>query len=221
MKDKPIRCLALLSVSALAIVPATPAMAQVVNRPGLNQGPGLKRPAPKNYFSALKDITDALSTKFNVKVVADPAIFVSVKPVTPNNSTSINTALDSLTSQLKKISWRKIYLTQNTGAVLPPAEKLAASIRAMEMVEQSGIVLENPAVRKASTLIKNFDVPANFEAELKAQEFNPSGAYVLYSTAPGADGSKSMEDRYFDLQKEQMDIMMQMYLDQMSAAMAR
>src|SRR5260221_448119 len=144
---------ALLSLSALAIAPAAPAMAQLGNRPGLNQGPGPKRPSPKNYFSSLKEITDGLSTKFNVKVVADPAIFVPVKPVVPKDSTNINVALDALTSQLKKVSWRRIYLTQNTGSILPPADKLAASIRAMELVEQSGIVLENTATRKASTLI--------------------------------------------------------------------
>jgi hypothetical protein len=221
MKNKLLICADMFALSALIVLNASPSFAQVGNRPGLNRGPAFKKPAPKNYFSSLKEITDALAAKFEVKVVADPAIFVSTKPTAPSNSSNVFVALDVLVSQLKKVSWKRIYLTQNQGDVLPPPEKLAASIRAMELVEQSGIVLENPATRKGSTLIKNFDIPSNFETELKAQEFNPKGVYVLYSIAPGADGAKSMEDRFFDLQSEQMNLMMQMDGDQLSQAMAR
>jgi hypothetical protein len=221
MKDKLVNGLVLLSISALALVPLSPAYAQLGNPQGANRSPAFKKAAPKNYFSVLKEITETLSTKFKARIVADPAIFVATKPVAPNESTNIVIAMDSLVSQLKRASWRRLYLTQNQGSVLPAAEKLAASVRAMELVEQSGIVLENPATRKLTTFVKNFAAPANLEAELKAQEFNPDAVYVIYSTELGADGAKSAEDRFFDLQKEQMDMMMQMDGDQLSQAMAR
>src|SRR5205085_10191923 len=85
--------------------------------------------------------------------------------------------------------------------------------------EQAGIVLENPATRRATTYIKNFEVPQNFDQALEPQQSSQPGVYVILTTLEGP-GAQSPEDRFFDLQREQMEMMMQMDPDQLSQAMS-
>ncbi len=196
-----------------------------VNRPNQgqlgNRGTQLRRPVPKNYFADLKIITDTLAAKNNVKIVLDPSIFVAVKPTAPVDNSALATSLDALISQLKKVSWRRVYLTQVQASSLPPPDKLAASVRTLDQIEQAGLILENPLTRRATSYMKEFAVPANFGEALQAQQFSTDGVIVIYNTIGGPDASKSMEDRFFDLQKQQMDMMMQMDPDQLGQALSR
>jgi hypothetical protein len=218
------RALSIVLFAAGVVNTASPSGAQLNQRSQNqlgNRATQLRRPVPKNYLADLKLITDALAAKNNTKIVLDPSIFVAVKPTAPVEGSALPAALDALTSQLKKVSWRRVYLTQVHAGSPPPPEKLAASVRTLDQIEQAGLILENPLTRRATSYMKEFAVPANFGEALQAQQFSTDGIIVIYSTVGGPDLTKSAEDRFFDLQKQQMDMMMQMDPDQLGQAMSR
>ena len=167
-----------------------------------------KRPAPVNHLAEFKAAADMLARQFEVRIVVDPAIWVPGKPKAPVEAASVAAALDQLVIQARKAAWKKVYLKGAAANVLP--EKLAESLRALDTVEQAGIVVESPSLRRASTLIKNYEVPAGFDKELEAQQFDPDGIYVLYSTVPGAVAGKAATDRIAEMQRESMELMMQL-----------
>jgi hypothetical protein len=101
--------------------------------------------------------------------------------------------------------------------VVPSAERLVDSVRALDKVEQSGIVLENPATHKATTYLKDWSVTPTFKDDLASGQFNGTPIYVLYSLK--ANGGKSAAEELADMQKRSMDLMMSMDPDQMAAAM--
>lgn len=207
---------------ALAFVaPGIPILAQANQRPPSQTRPGTRRPAPKNFFNDLRALTDKLSDRYSVKVVTDPAIVVTTMPTRPAEDASLNAALDSLAGQLKRTAWRRVYVKAAQANAVTDPGKLASSVRALELVEHSGLVLENPMTRQATAYVKNYPVSGSFSQELEDQQFSQKAIYVLFSTDPRADASKTMEDRMADLQREQMDLMMQMDPDQLSNAMAR
>ncbi|MEP6754978.1 MAG: hypothetical protein ABJA67_05715 [Chthonomonadales bacterium] len=187
-------------------------------RPGGSRAAGQNKPAARNYLPELKVITDNLSKKFDVKIVLDPSLFVANQPQDAAY-TDPEKALDTIAVTIKGANWKRVYLPQNQANVLPAAGKLADTLRALDSVEQSGIVLENPATKKATTMVKDFNVTNNFGQELTAGQFTTTPIYVLYAKV-GTDG-RTMEDKYADLQRQSMDMMMSMTPDQLSASMAQ
>lgn len=223
MKIKHARRAAALTIGMAALAMGLPVYAQV-NRNQPNRPNQLnRRPAAKNYSAELKALAESLSKKYEAKIVVDPAIFVRTKPTAPGETASITEALASITGQIKNTAWRRIYLKQSQANTVATPDKLAASIRALERVEQMGLVLENPTSKAATSYLKNYEVTQTFGQDLKDMQFDAGGVYVIYSTSPWADlgGAKSTEDRFFDLQREQMEMMMQMDPDQLGQAMAR
>ncbi len=179
-----------------------------------------KRPVPQNHIAAFKALADSLAKQYEVRIVVDPAIWVLAKPKAPVQATNVGMALDQLVLQVRKSAWKRVYLKGVQALAIPP-EKLGESLRAMDVVEQTGIVVETPAMRRASTIIKNYEVPANFNQELEAQQFDPDGIYVIYSTAPGALAGKSLAERVSEMQKESMEMMMQMDDTQLNEAVQK
>ena len=179
-----------------------------------------KRPIPQNQIAAFKLIADSLAKLYEVRIVVDPAIWVLAKPKAPDQANNVGLALDQLVLQARKTAWKKVYLKSAQASTVVP-EKLGESLRAMDAVEQAGIVVETPAMRRASTIIKNYEVPANFSQELEAQQFDTDGVYVIYSTIPSALGGKSLADRVTEMQKESMELMMQMDDTQLQQAVQK
>lgn len=201
-----------------------PAMAQ------LYQGQARPRPLgrramQKNYVKELQQLAADLSRRYQVKIVVDPALMVTAPPKAPSESATIHAAMDSLARQIKNAAWKRLYLNQAQAASPPPAAKLAAAVRVLDMLEQNALVLEDPRSQTATSFVKNFRVPENFGEALAAQQFSPNAIYVLYSTLPvqGADegSSRSLQEQMLDLQHRQMELMLQMDPDMMAQTMAQ
>lgn len=211
------RGISLVLAAALVAAAAPAAWAQFAPGPGLRPGMQQRPLPPRNYWKEFKGYADDVAAKYQAKVVVDPGLFVSAKPG-PASGDTIEAALNSLVGQVKNCAWRRVYL--KAGAV-PSPEQLAAAVRALEMIQESGLVLENPASKRATSFLKGFPVGPSFTEDLAAQQFATAPVYVIFSTSPGPDASKSLEDRYMDLQRQQLEMMMQMTPDQLQAAMAR
>ncbi len=176
-----------------------------------------QRQPPKNYLAELKTVADDVAKRYQVKIVVDPAAFVAATPKIASNATTIETAMDSLAKQVRGGTWRRAYLNQTQANTVPAPEKLVDVVRALDRVEQSGIILENPATKRATAYMKNYAVSSTFKDDLAAQSFNTAPVYVLYAAAE-AGGTPDM-DRFMDLQRQQMDMMMRMDPDSMARAM--
>ena len=177
-----------------------------------------QRPQRRNYLPELKTIVEAIAKKADARIVVDPALFVAANPTAPAASLTVDKALDQLSSGIRNSAWRRVYLKASQAAVLPPAEKLAASVRALDQLEQTGLVLENPAAKKATTFVKNYDITPSFADDLQAGQFAPTPVYVLYSLTSKPE-AQTLGERYADLQREQMQMMMQMTPDELSESM--
>lgn len=207
-------CAAAVALSAwITAVPAASQTQGGIRRPGLNA----RRPQRKNYLTEFKTAAESLAKKHEVRIVVDPLLFVASKPQLPVGE-SLDDALKALITPVRSASWRRVYLLQSAAI---DAEKLSAAVRSLELVEQSGLVLENPALGKATSYYKNFPVPAAFQQNLADQQFEIKPVYVIYNAKANAEEDKSPEDRMLDLQREQMELMMQMDEDSLSQSMAR
>jgi hypothetical protein len=198
-----------------------PVQAQV-NRNTQRQG-AIRRPAPKLYLKELQALAERLSKAHDVKIVVDPALIVARAPKEPTPGASIEQALDELSAQIRSATWRRIFIHQGQMSALPAPEKLAATVRALDLIEQSGVVMENPANRRVTYFVKNQPVTPEFEQQLDAQQISKTPIYVLYNPSSAADpnANKSPEERMLDLQRQQMEMMMQMDPDQMANAMSQ
>jgi hypothetical protein len=179
-----------------------------------------RRPAPRNFNAELKQIAESVAQRLNIRIVVDPALFVAAAPKVPTEVQTPEQALSALIAAIKEASWRRVYLTQAQANAVPPAEKLAASVRALDQLEQTGIVLEDPRTKRATTYLKNYSVSPNFSEELTAGQFSANPIYVIYSTNPFAS-AQSPQDRFMDLQKQQMEMMMNMSPEEVGEAMTR
>jgi hypothetical protein len=218
MKIRWIGGIAALAVVATAFVSSEAANAQF--NAGAGQGRGTNnRPTPKNYFVNLKTIGDDLGKKYQARVLVDPTIFVAAIPKAPASDLEIDKALDDLASRIKNTTWRRVYLNVSQASIIPSPLKLSDTVRALDQLEQTGLVLENPTTKKAITFTKNYNVTQNFANELKDGQFVTVPIYIFYSTVGGAEG-KTMEEKFVDLQRQQMEMMLQMTPDQMAQSMA-
>ena len=210
-------------IAAAGLLVLSPAFAQ--NRPPQRQQPARgalaqRRPAPQNHLAELKAAAEALAKQHEVRIVVDPSLWVPGKPKAPDQSLSLNAALDYLAGQVRKASWKKVYLKGVQGVTIP-ADKLAESVRAVDAIEQAGLVVETPGTRRASTIIKNYEVSEEFGKDLEAQQFDSGGIYVIYNTTPGIAMGKSTTDRLADMQRESMELMMQLDDQQLQDAVQR
>jgi hypothetical protein len=203
-----------ISLVSLAVMPAS---AQIVPAGGNRGAQAARRPAPRNYLPELKKTAAAVGTEYSVNVVVDPYLFVATMPTAPDKGITVEKAMDALTHAATQLSWRRVYLAKSQAGVIPPPEKLVDTVRALDKVEQTGLVLENPATQKASTLMKDWNVTQTFKEELASAQFSGTPIYVLYSQKPG--GGKPPMEELADMQRRSMEMMMSMDPDQMATAM--
>ncbi len=198
-----------------ALICCTPAFAQ------RSQGArSQNRPAPQSYTAELAAIAEKIGAALQVRIVVDPSVFVPSPPKEPAALTNPDAAVAALVSGLKDTSWRKVYMLQAEAAASQRPERLAAMVRALDTLETGGLVLENPATRRAMSLQKNLPVLPGFSDELRQRQFDPNGVYVIYSTVGGGLGA-SLEDRFLDLQRQQLELMMQMDPDALAETFAK
>lgn len=175
---------------------------------------------PRSYTVELATMAESLGKKFNARVVVDPTLFVPAPPTEPASANTIEEAVQALVSGIRNAAWRKVYLTRSEASAGIPAAKLASMVRAVDMLETGGLVLENPGTRRAVSLQKNLPILPGFAEELQSLNFDPVPVYVIYSTVGGGSGG-NVQDRFLDLQRQQLELMMQMDPDTLASAMAQ
>jgi hypothetical protein len=198
----------------MALLASLPAMAQ---RQGSSNRP---QQAPRSYTAEFTALADKVAAALQVRIVVDPSVFVPAPPQEPQTLDSPDATIAAMVAGLKDTSWRKVYLQKSeTSASLRP-ERLAAMVRALDTLETGGIVLENPATRRAVSVQKNLPVLPGFRDELRERKFDEAGIYVIYSTVGGGLGG-SIEDRFLDLQRQQLELMTQMDPDALADTFAK
>jgi len=201
-------------------VGAIVAMGALHTQPALAQGPAgagqQNRQQAENFAPDVKAIADDAAKRYSATIVVDPGLFVPTKPVPLPNDWTLAQTMDGLAKMARGLTWRRIYMAQpqaNQPAVIPPAEKLVDSVRALDKVENSGIVLENPATHQATTYVKNWAVTATFSNDLTTSQFSNTPIYVLYSPVPTGLAAKQ---RLLDLTRESMSMMMGLNQDDLN-----
>lgn len=208
---------ALLAVGLCAAMPAG-AQLNGYNRAGQNRG-ALNRPANHpNFLTDFRATAEAVGKRYDVRVVVDPAIFVGVRSKMPAPDLTVDKAMDALVAEGKNIAWRRVYLTKAAAAALPAADKLAESVRALDKVQQTGLVMENPLTKRATTVVKDWPVTDTFANDLTSNQFSATPVYVIYAPVASEEG-RSAKERLAELQKESMDLMMSMDPQELSDAM--
>lgn len=174
----------------------------------------------QSYTAQLTALAERLGTALQTRIVVDPSIFVPTPPPEIAAKETADATVVALVSGLKDVAWRKVYLTQAEAKGGMRPERLAAMVRALDMLETGGLVLENPSTRRAMSLQKNLPVLPGFGDELRQLRFDPAAIYVIYSTLGGGMG-KSVEDRFLDLQRQQLELMMQMEPEALAETFAK
>lgn len=185
------------------------------NRPGLPYG---QRTAPRNYLPEMKSVVEDAAKRYQAKIVLDPSAFVAAAPKAVTDARTIDEAMGELAKQIRGGSWRKVYLNQVQANVTPAPEKLVEAVRALDRIEASGIVLENPATKRATAYMKNYPISDTFKDDLAAQQFSTTPVYVLYGGTTDTSGKPDI-DRFLDLQRQQLDMMLRMDPETMAQAM--
>jgi len=184
------------------------------------RGQGAPAQGPKSYTADFVAVADTVGKAHGIKIVVDPGLFVAAPPAEPKQAASAEAAVNSLVAPVKNCAWRKVYMMRNEASSGIPAGRLAAMVRAIDILETGGLVLENPATRRAVSLQKNMPVLPGFADELKSLRFDPAPVYVVYSTL-GAGSGGSAQDKFLDLQRQQLELMMQMDADTLAGSMAQ
>lgn len=185
-------------------------------RPGQGARPGAAR-AARDYNAELQTLGAQLAKIHNVRLLVDPQLFVATPPKAPAGET-IAVALDGLVASLKNAAWRRVYVNQaQSGSAT--AKGLAESARSLDTLEQSGLVIENPVTKRATSVLKNYQVSDTFEQDLQAGQFSAQPIYLLYATRIDPLAMLSQKDRLASLMQQQYEMMGQMSPDQMAEAM--
>lgn len=163
---------------------------------------------PRTIQTALKEIVRGLDERYKATILLDPAIVPAASPSAPDMNLPVEKAITVLAASLKDVKWRRIYPKASALNLAPPAERLAATARLLDTIDRSLIVEERGQKRITSYLMeKAIDFrPSGKEA---AAYFSDKSVYLLYSTAAPADG-RTDEERFDDLQSQQMQILQRM-----------
>lgn len=209
-------------LTALAVMACTacgPAASAQVGAGARGTRTNQTRKPVRNFNAELKTLGDQIGTAFHVKVLVDPAIFVAAQPATPANSQTVEAAMTAVSTAVKNTAWRRVYLLKTDAAAIQAPAKIAAAMRALDLISHTGLVVEDTATRRATWLGKNINVGPELSQNLTEQQYSSEPLYVIYSTSADT-GTGTPQERMLDLQRQQMDLMMRMDPDQMSSAMA-
>jgi hypothetical protein len=160
-------------------------------------------PARSTAPDRLQEIAGDLSARWGAPVLVDPEIGPAAPSSRPDASLLPEESLRRLCAAMRGVAWCRVYLTPEERAILPPAARLAATARALGEVGLGGLVLENPATKRATRF--QSDPPAPAEARAPGPALSREPVYLLYSTTSASDG-KSAAARLLDLQRQQLQV---------------
>jgi hypothetical protein len=182
-------------------------------------GPHRPLPVQSGRRGDPKALAAALSGRFGVTVLVDPALAVASPPELPAMDASVEGAFAAVTRELPGSAWRRVYLTEAQQKRLPSAEKLAAWVRTLEQLEPDRLVLQQAATRPATVYRKAEPLEA-LPALRRRGGFGDQPIYLILSTTPAARGG-TLEERLLDLQRQQIGLMLRLSPEQMAQTMAQ
>ena len=133
------------------------------------------------YTQEMHVQVDLLAKRYKVKILIDPALTATLKPDPSNSSYSLTQALDRLTTLIKGATWRRVYLPTAQTDLLATPEKLFRFVRALDQMEQSALIVENPATSRAHYFLPHSALAPGFQESLKARNFGSNPIYVVYN----------------------------------------
>ena len=175
------------------------------------------QPAPTTRAGELAAIAAKLGDRLQARIIVDPAVTVLAPPKAPGADADADAALSALAAQVRNGVWRRVYLPNVAGTDVS-AEKVVAAARALEALEHSGVVLENPRSRRLTSYLKNVPIPDNLEETLEQQRFNIRPIYLI--TATGVTESRPTVARAAEMQRQMTQIMLQMSPQEVSQVVA-
>ncbi|MCW3096533.1 MAG: hypothetical protein JWL77_2151 [Chthonomonadaceae bacterium] len=185
--------------------------------PAANPDPG--GTAPQNHLDTLRDIATMLAKRYDVRILIDPALFVSAPPRRPFEEMTPTQALDLLAQSLPDSAWRGIYQKPPTAA--PPAlsaRSLAATMRLLDHMPPALLHLENAASQRSVTLQSDL-AATELPTKVTAHGFAARPTYLLYATQDATDRSLSVAQRLEQLQRQQMEQLLNLNSSQMNQVM--
>lgn len=172
-------------------------------------------PAVRSHHNEFVNIVKSIAGFFKAKVLVEPAIFAANPPKEPAGADNIDAALTALVKDQKDVAYRTVYLKKADPTKQVSVEKIAASLRALDLLDQSEMVVANSGKSKALSVKKEETIdPATIK------DVDP--VYVIYYSPPDINAigaGKAMQDRYMDLQRQSLQMMLQMDQSQMSDMM--
>ncbi len=217
---------AVAAVSLLILMTSQAVWAQMQPQaPGFNPNnqPGANQPQNQSH-KQIQDEATKLASQFGVRVLVESDLALPAgRTLTPiGNPSSIEAGLNALSQQIEGAAWKKIYLPDAVSSTPPNPDQLAQMVRALNSMEATGLVMADSTSSRATSFVKNFPVTEGFEQSLAAEQFSTKPIYLLYQTKPGLIGTGASDatiKKFNQLQKEQLDMMMQMTPQQMQQAM--
>jgi hypothetical protein len=161
------------------------------------------------HLTELQRIADSLGKRYHATVLVDPAIVLRTAPTAPDKSLTVEKAMEAVTTSVKEVVWRRVYLLPSQTSFASIPAKMAALARALEHSEPRSLVITHPK--------------GPFTAEIRTAAPNNTGAnaipvYLFYSATAAADG-RTIDEVFADLQKQQWEMMSHMTTDQMTNPM--
>jgi hypothetical protein len=171
--------------------------------------------AARNYLPELKAIALRLAEERKIRILVDPALFVSAAPVLPKASLSIDDALTSLAWGSDGLTWRRVHLAQPE-AGLPDAAELSAEVRLFEGAGHEDLTAERGTPKGVA--LSRFRDPQQTRAMVERLGDDRRTVHLLY----GATDHRGMapSDRLADLQRRQMSRMVRMSPEAAAGTMA-
>jgi len=173
----------------------------------------------------IQEVLAKIGQDMRVAIVADSS--VSGKVTLGLKNKPLPEALDVLCKQLG-LTWRRIFLPRNQN-IAP--DKLSEIIRALKALEVAGIFIEDPATGQGTSLMKNFPLQPGYDAQMTAGGSAFKAVYLVTDekaskTAQARKEEKGSKDqkpgrvqRYVDIAREQMEMLMQMTPEERREAM--
>ncbi len=175
--------------------------------------------APQNHLDTLREIAAILAKRYDIRILIDPTLFVPTSPTRPSNEKTLIQALDLLTQSIPDSAWHAVYQKPPTAASpAPSARNLSATMRLLDHMPPALLHLENAASRQSVTLQSDLTT-TEFPAKLTAHHFAVRPTYILYATQEETDPSLSVAQRLEQLQRLQMEQLLNLNSTQMNQVM--
>jgi len=169
-----------------------------------------------NYRPQLVEIAGRLGKRYDAIFLVEPSLVLGTLPQIPEDSDSIEAALNALIRPLRNVEWRRIYIPRNIEATRSYVNSLAADVRRIEAFGESGMAVNGkesePAVSVDIISKKLVD-----KARLSSSGLDGKPVYLLYNRS--SSGEADTQSRYERLLTNQMRSLLSMNSDQLGDAM--